>query len=207
MSLQTDLYDSIYDDVITLTNRPDLSDETAVAIRSATLSMHSRAAWPRDLQTAFVELPNGASNLTALDIQVLFPRFKGVSSIRITDVNKAPINGPDALIECVELDDIYDPVYLQLRNNIAYVGGTTLNIRNYIAAYGYLISYFAAPRVKRDEYSSWIAQLQPDSIIYQAAAIVLTTNGNEEKARSYGGMVDKQLFPELVSNFLNTIIR
>lgn len=207
MSMHTDLYDSIYQDVVTLTNRPDLSDETAVAIRSATISAHSKTNWPRDLQTAFVKLPN-VSNLSALDIQVLFPRFRGLASVRITDVNFNPINGEDGLIETVEIADIYDPIYAgQLRNNIAYVGGTTLNIRNYLSAYGYLVGYYSLPAVRRDQYSSWIAQLSPDVIIYQAASIVFSTNGNEEKARGYGNLVDKTLMPELVSNFLTTTLR
>jgi hypothetical protein len=206
MSLQTDLYDSIYNDVITLTGRPDLADETAVAIRTATLSIHGRTNWPRDLQTQLVKLPN-SSNITALDIQVLFPRFRGLASVRITDVNFSPINGPDAIIEPVEVGDIYDPIYGQLRNNIAYVGGTTLNIRNYTACYGYLVDYYSIPQVRRDAYSSWIAQLSPDAIVYQAASIVLSTNGNEEKAKAYSNMVEKQLVPDLVSNFLTTIMR
>lgn len=206
MSAQTDLYDSVVADVITLTNRPDLADETAIAVRTATISVHSSTNWPRDLQTALVKLPN-ASNITALDIQVLFPRLRGVSSLRITDVNFDPINSDDANIEIVEMDDIYDPVYKQLRNNIAYVGGTTLNVRNYIAAYGYLVSYYSLPRVRRDDYTSWIAQLSPDAIVYQAASIVFSTNGNEEKAKSYGNMYEKLLLPQLVANFLTSAQR
>lgn len=206
MSAQSDLYDSIVSDTTTLTARPDLADEIAVAVRTATLSIHNRYSWPRDLVTQLVRLPN-ASNITAVDAQVLLPRLKGLSSVRLVDAEGNPLNGEEAQIEVVEIDDTFDPIYRTLKNNIAYLAGTTVNIRSYIAAHGYLISYYQVRRVRRDEYDSWIAQLAPDVIVYQAASIVFSTNGNEEKARAYSNMVEKQFLPELVTNFLTSAQR
>lgn len=204
MSANTDLYDGIYNDVLELTKRPDLAEESLIAVRTATLSLHGRQAWPRDVATSLVKLPN-ASYLTALDAQVLLPRLKGLSTVRVCDVNFAPMESPH--VEIVEMGDIYDPVYGTLKNDIAYIAGTTVNLRTSVAASGYLIEYFQVPRANRNEYNSWIAELAPDVIVYQAAAIVFTTNGNEEKASGYQRMVDKMLFPELVSNFLTSAQR
>lgn len=204
MTWNTDLYDSIAQDVMTLTGRPDLADETAVAIRTATTSVHSRAAFPRDLRSDLVKLPN-ASFQSQLDIQVLLPRFRGVSTIRIVDTQFSPVESPE--IEIVEPDDIYDPVYRSVRNNIAYVAGTSINIRTALAASGYMIEWYQMPATRREDYNSWIAQIQPDPIVYMAAALVFTTNGNDEKAASYTRIVDRQLFPELLSNFVTSKMR
>lgn len=197
MSVQTDLFDSIYNDVVALTNRPDLSAETEIAVRTATLSIHHRASFLRDLVTKPVQLPNSAYNVT-LDIQVLLERCRGVSSIIPLGSDFAVV---DHKIDLVEIGDIYDPEYGTMKNDIAYMAGTGLNVRCSLPCYGFVVSYYQSPSTIRESYNSWIAQLAPASIIYTAAAIVLTTNGNEEKAKSYREQVQGIHFPELVSNF------
>lgn len=204
MSSQTDLYDQLLDDVITLTARQDLADESAIALRTATQTVHGAFNFPRDLVTKFVKLPN-PSFLTGLDIQVLLERFRALSTVRITDINDNPVNSPE--IDIVEIGDIYDPEYRTIKNNIAYVAGTALNIRSSISAYGYLIDFYQVPFVRREQYNSWIAQLYSDPILYLAASIVLQTNGNEEKAASYMRMYTGILLPQLISSFGQSAMR
>lgn len=196
--MSTAIFQEIYDDVVTLTGRPDLADETAVAIRTATRSIHGRYNFPRDLATELVKLPN-AIQIVGLDIQTLFPRFRTTSTVRPLDSAFAPVDSIH--IEIREIGDIYDPIYGTLLDNIAYVAGSSLNIRCLSGAYGFLVEYFKGPEVRPDYYNSWIAQLAPDAIIYQAASIVLSTNGNEEKAASYKKSVDSIYVPDLISNY------
>lgn len=204
MSVYTDLYDSVYNDVVELTKRPDLESETAIAVRTATSSIHARAAFPRDSVVQLVKIPN-SSFITSLDAQLLFPGLRGLSTVRLCDVNYDPMEFPE--IEIVEMGDIYDPIYRTLRNNIAYLAGTSVIIRSGTAAYGFVVEYFKVPSVRRDSYNSWIAQLSPDVIVHQAASLVFATNGNEEKSQKYAAIVDKMLFPELLSNYLTTAMR
>lgn len=204
MSSQEALYDSIVADVVTLTKRPDLAEEITVAVRTATLSVHMLESFPRDISTELVKLPN-AFYTAGFDIQVLFPRFRGLSTIRILDSSFAPAETP--AIEIVELGDIYDPIYGSLKNNIAYAAGTSLNVRCAVPAYGCIVEYFQLPMVRRDSYNSWIAQLFPEPIVYKAASIVLGTNGNEEKSKSYDTYCAKVLNPQLTQNFLTTAMR
>ena len=204
MSAQSDLYDQMVEDVVVLTNRPDLAAEIAIAVRTATLSIHMRAAFPRDVAVQLVKLPN-ASYVTSLDVQVLLPRIRGVSSLRVCDVNYDPLETP--IINIVEMGDIYDPEYKTLRNDVAYLAGTALNIRSSISTYGYLIEYFQVPLLRREQYNSWIAQLAPDAIMYTAAATVLATSGDEDKAAAYNKLVTTTLFPELIQNFLTSAMR
>lgn len=202
MSIQTDLYDEMLENIYTLTNRPDLEGETKLALQSATTNAHLTDAYPRDMLTVQVQLPNGANQL-ALDIPTLFPGLRGLMDIRSLDVNQQVIDaGQDRKIEIVEPGDIYDPEYGNVRNRIAYVAGDSVVIRSPIQCWGYLVDYVRAPQTRRELYSSWIAQLAPSIIWYWAAALVFSTNGNDEKARNYLNQVEKFYIPQLKSNFL-----
>jgi hypothetical protein len=204
MSAQTDLYDEILSDIITLTARPDLAEETAIAFRSAVATIHGRFNFPRDLTTVLVKLPN-ASYQTAIDIQVSLPRLRALSQLRVTDPQDNPVNSP--VIDIVEVGDIYDPVYNTIKNNIAFIGGSSLNIRSVIPASGYIIDYYLAPFTRREQFNSWIAQLSPEAIIFMAAATVFQTNGNEEKAATYLRMVENMYLPTLIANYGMSVIR
>lgn len=204
MTAATELYDDILADVLSLTNRADLESESELALRSATLSAHAIGAFPRDAVVASVPIPNGAY-IASLDAQVLFPRLRGLSSVQIMDSSLNILQDPE--IEIVELGDIRDPIYKTLRNNVAYLAGSSVSVRTAILSYGYLVEYLQMPQVRRDAYNSWIAMLCPDIIIYRAASIVLATNGNMDKSEKYGKMCDTTLKMDLVSNYLTAAIR
>jgi hypothetical protein len=191
-------------DIYALTAAPELAAETELALRSATRSVHMSASFPRDLATALIKVSTPAY-LTALDAPSLLPRLRGLSTVRLVDSAEVPMVHPH--IECVELGDIYEPIYGTLKNDIAYVAGTQVNIRTSVAAAGFLVEYFQVPLVTPDVYNSWIAQLSPDVIVWLAASKVFATSGNEEKAKSYARTVETQLMPELISNFLTTSLR
>ena len=143
-----------------------------------------------------------ASARRAISLPTLFPGFRGISKIRQLDINFQPMEiAPESAIEVIELSDIYDD-YGALKSNVAYVAGDKINIRSMIVSYGYTVTWFQAPKVRRDLYNSWIAQLYPEIILYWAASIVLDTNGNEEKAAKYMAMTQQIHIPYLKSNFL-----
>lgn len=207
MTWNTDLYDATLADVVGLTNRADLEVESAIAMRAATTNAHLTDAYFRDFAATQVQLPN-SSNQLGLDISTLFGNVRGFSTIRPIDQNFNLIApGNDSLIEIVEIGDIYDPDYGNLRTNIAYASGSTLVVRSPIQCWGYAVEWLKAPQIRRDLYDSWIAQMAPAIIIYWAAALVLATNGNEEKSRNYMNLVEKFYIPQLKSNFLLTAVR
>ena len=207
MTWQTDLYDAMLTDVVGVTNRPDLEVESAIALRAATTNAHLTDMYFRDIAVTQVQLPN-SSNQLGLDIPTLFGLVRGFIDIRPIDQSfnlLAPSQG--SKIEIVEAGDIYDPEYGNLRTSIAYASGSSLVVRSPIQCWGYAVQWTKAPQVRRDLYDSWIAQISPSIIIYWAAAIVLNTNGNEEKARSYLTQVEKLYIPQLKSNFLLSAMR
>lgn len=196
--MSTALFQEIYDQVVVLTGRPDLVDETELAVRRATRSAHSRFNFPRDVATELVKLPNAIFTVS-LDIQTLLPRLRTISQLRPLDINFAPVLGVKIPIN--ELGDIYDPEYGTLLDHVAYIAGTQLNIRCMSGAYGFVVEYFQMPDVKSATYNSWVAQLAPDAITYSAAATVFSANGNQEKAAAYTKTVNDELIPELISQY------
>ena len=181
MSFNTDLYDDTLASVLTLVNRPDIQDEIEMHFKTATTSAHLSDKYPRDLVVKPIMLPNQVAAYTsALDITNSLPRIRDISSIRALDSTGAPLETPR--IEVVEIDDIYDNQYNTIKNDIAYLGGRTLNIRTSVGAYGFLVEYYEAPNLARERYDSWIAQLNPALIIYWAAFLTWNGNGNEERA-------------------------
>lgn len=201
MSVQTDLFDGMVADIISITNRPDLADETALALRTATVNCHLSDAYARDVQVSSIQLPSPVY-VTTLNIATLFPKLRGLSLIQAMDVNYTPIAvTPDSRMEIIELSDVYDS-YGALRNNIAYIAGNQINIRCLINSYGFFVTWFNLPEVKRDTYNSWIANIYPDAILYWAASIVLDTNGNEAKAAKLMKFTQEINIPFLKANFL-----
>lgn len=202
MSFQTDLYDDMIQSINTLTNRSDLEGETAMALRAATQNAHLSDTYPRDVVTNHVQLPNSSTQV-AIDIPTAMPGFRGLIDIRGLDLNQQPLWFPGSqMIDVVEMGDIYDAEYGNIKNNIAYVSGDKLVVRYAGSVGGYILEYVRTPQTKRELYNSWIAQEAPAIIWYWAAALVLSTNGNEEKSRSYLTQVEKFYIPQLKANFL-----
>ena len=201
MTIQTDLYDELLEDIIVLTNRPDLADETALALRTATRSAHLTDAYPRDCKTSVIQLPL-QDFVTQLDLPTLLPRCRGLSRVQVLAADGSPLLfSPEHQLEVIELSDIYND-YGQLRSNVAYIAGDKLNVRTLTPGYGFNIQWFQLPDTRRASYDSWIAQLYPDLLIYWAASVVLDTNGNEDKARKYMQAVQQLHLPYLKSNYL-----
>lgn len=195
----SDLLNGIVTDVMTLVNRPDLEGEIEIAVKSATRYAHFTDFYPRDLATKIESFPS-ICNQIQLDVQSLFPRLRGFSTVRLLDVNQQPIEKPG--IELVEIGDVYDPSYRTLKNNIAYLAGTSLNVRSSVSMAGLIVEYFQAPHSRGPLYNSWIAQLYPEVIIYKAAAEVFVSSGNAEKATNYMKTVENLMIPQLKANFL-----
>lgn len=200
MSVQSDLYDSLLADIYVLTNRPDLTDETELALRSATLNAHHSDFYIRDLNTQLVQIPNSSYN-TQLDISNLFPRYRAVDTVRLVDINGAVLTDEAYDVDVLEFGDIRDPDG-KLKTNVAYAAGSSLNILTNIAVYGYLVGWYGSPSTKRTFFNSWIAQLYSPVIVYWAAAILCGTNGNDDKAVRYMKQINEVCLPFMQRNYL-----
>lgn len=205
MTWQTDLYDQMVADIVEYTARPDQQAEIEIAMRTATTNAHLTDAYFRDRITTQVQLPNSA-NQFAIDIPTMLPGLRGLIDIRPIDMNQnlLYLDGYTTAphIEIVEAGDIYDPDYGNVRPNIAYVSGTNLTIRYPMSVGGFVVEYLRSPQTRRELYTSWIAQEVPAIIIFWAAAILYSTNGNMEKAQALLKQVEQFFIPQLKQNYL-----
>lgn len=181
-----ELWDSLINDVYTITNREDLDVETALGVRNGIIRAHLCEQFPRDVQTSLITNSSISTTLFTIDTSANFPRFRTVADVKLLDVDGLAMDAPT--VEVVELNDIYEPNYPGIKKPyIAYQAGTNLNIYAACGTYGAQVQWLQSPNITRDTIDSWIAQMIPDVIIWEAAVFIWGRTGNTEKARE--GMI------------------
>jgi len=181
MSLFSDII-SGPDGVYTLTNRPDLVAETALAVRQATLAAHRCDYFRRDIQELLIS--PGSANLFQLSISSLFANWRNFAYIRPYDsIGATPAS---FFLEPMKPDAILDE-YLIEKTNVYYVAGDNLNIRLGANYDSFLVGYYSNPVLTPDaSYESWIARQQSSLIVIDASKRVLEAIGYLEAANKLG---------------------
>jgi hypothetical protein len=204
------LYAQLVADVYTLTNRPDLVAETALAIRKATLKAHNADFWVSDivvvpqltLPTAVTD-PSQASSRYVLNLNdpATFPRLRKVSYIKPyispTGMTQVPgVSGWDSLLSYgagaitqknyveVTASSVVDDYGLE-RTNYWYQAGKQVNLRIYTQVLAVVLGYWAYPDITSVAYNSWIASEYPDLIVEEAASNVFRMIGKFDEAQAY----------------------
>lgn len=183
-------YTTIYNEVINLTNRPDLADETRLAIQKTTAKLHQLDFWYKDLDEVVIgNLPQDYK--FSLDIPSNFARFRAFNYLRMLDAN----NNPQEELELISPKQVFDS-FQQERTNVFYVGGMSLNCRLANTRPAMIVGYYQYPDVGvatggvgTTTFSSWIANEYPYAIIEEAAAQVFRTIGYADAANSYGQQI------------------
>ena len=203
------LYDSLVQDVYTLTARPDLVAETAVAVRKATMKAHQADFWKSDIViNPQFTLPSPATDLTApssrysinLADPSSFPLLRKVAYIKqyIPPTGETPIitSGWDTLLsygicnsrqtnydEC-SAESVIDDYHIE-RTNYWYQAGKQVLLRIFEPVLYVAIGYYAYPNVTPATYNSWIANDYPDLIVEEAAATVFRMIGKLDESAAY----------------------
>lgn len=164
------------------TRRPELTDITAAAVRTATLRAHHTDFFPKDLTSvalpytpssaAFYDFPNiGASAL----------RLRSIKHIQCTDsVTGAPVEQ----LEYREQDDLYDSDGNR-RPHVYTLLGDTVRIYPQKPTGLATVFYYQNPNTNGLQYSSWIADAYPDELAAWAAAVVFARTGFAEMAQQF----------------------
>lgn len=188
-------FTALLDDVYTLTNRSDLVAETTMAVRAATLKCHQSDFYPRDLVESRVQF-EASANFQALAYRSLFPGFRALSYAR-----KYEDGAATCTLQPIEPSDIFDN-YNVAKENVWYLAGEVIQIRSSTAFTDLLIGFYNNPVTLPDTYSSWVADMHPFAIVFEAASQVLRAIGNLEDANSYANMARDQLMQLRNSNIL-----
>lgn len=170
----------LINEVYIITNRPDRVNETASAVRSATLKAHQVDYFYKDIFETGVAF-DAAAYVQQLDYRTILPQWRALKYLRKFDPTT---NTPGMLIKPVEPLNIFDDYSLQ-KQDVCYIAGSNLNINSSTQQQYYLLGAYMNPNVTTAGFNSWAAIDHPWAIIYEAAALVFQAIGKDEEFTKY----------------------
>lgn len=177
------LYDSILQAVYALTARPDLVNETALAIRKATMKAHCADFWKNDLTERVVAVtPLIAADTSFrynfdLTDRVQYPLYRKMNYIK--EYNATP-PGQELQFKEKDADSLLDSYSLEGINQW-YQAGMQVSLRVNKSLSNVKIGYWKYPNVISTAYDSWIAQQAPDIIVEEACAQIFKVIGKDSE--------------------------
>jgi hypothetical protein len=174
-------------EVYVLTNRPDLVAETASAIKAATLKAHKTDFYSKDIYETGISFTE-SSYKQSLDYITLISNFRALKYLRKAD-NLTDDSG--IFFTVLTPEETIDSYGIN-RTDVAYVAGRVLEVRSSTEfQYGYLGCY-VLPIITAAGYSSWVADLSPFAIIYEACRVVFKSIGYDEQSNTFTRLVAEE---------------
>jgi len=183
-------------DVYTITNRPDLVNETKLAVKAATLKMHQSDYYYRDLLEQGIAFDT-SDYTQQFDIYSVFPNYRALKYIRRYD--NSSTGAAKEFFEILTPTAILD-AYGNDRTGVAYVAGTVVNIKSFYQFQYALIGIYTNPDITDDGYSSWIADTSKYAIVFEAARVVFKQIGFDEQSTTFQALVAEQVAMLKVTN-------
>ena len=185
-------YSDIVNEIYTITNRPDLVNETASAVRKATLKMHSIDFFEQDLVTNIIAVtPSMQASIN--DTRYSIPltdasgnttRYRSLSFIR--EYNN-PLTGQEVQYEKLAADSIFDEYNVE-KQNYFYMAGSNVQLRSTKTLTQMTLGYYQYPDINSATYTSWIAVQFPYAIIEEACRAIFKMIGKDEEEQRYQAM-------------------
>lgn len=181
--------------VYSLTNRPDLTGQTLIAVQSATLSLHQMDFFYKDIfETGIVF--GTAEYIQSFEYRTLITTWRALKYLRRTDSSGASTSEP---FEIVEAEDVLD-LYKSDRTNVIYGAGEVLQIRSSTVFQYALLGCYVNPVITEAGFNSWMAKDHPFAIIYKAAADICRQIGKQEQSALFLKEVEDKKQEIRVSN-------
>lgn len=204
----TQLIDAVY----TETNRPDLVPETLQAVLEATLSLHTVDSFYKDIKSAVIIFDNPRSFVQQIDTSVL-PHYRSMAYVQKMNPNfigyeyqnqgaqrqyasaTQLINGAESYpgahsgrLKRIDIGEFIDS-YGYEKIDVWYQAGKQLNIKSCTQLSHAYLGWYAYPEVDISgsgaNFSSWIADELPYTIVYKAAAGVFAKIGEDKSWAIY----------------------
>lgn len=194
-------FQEIYDEVILITKRPDLVDQTKQKIRSATIKAHHSDFYYKDL----VEVPVQFTNIFFLQSFIpteVVPQFRMAKYIRLW---QGGIEGDvGKFLTPIQIENSLD-LYKNIKTDVFYMAGQLLQIRGACTLDKVLFGCYVNPVVTPEiSYSSWVANEQPYAIIYEAARQIFKSISYTEQANEFSGLVGEE-YAELKLSYVESV--
>lgn len=190
-------YQEIYDDVVSITNHPEMASEIATAIKASTLRTHQSDFYSRDIAEQSITL-SASGYLQTITISPSFVRFRALKYVRKWDPTGIdPLTGatgtPGIFFKKLDPDAVIDG-YGYHKNNVYYVAGTNINIRSDTPISAVLAGWYQNPIISPvGQYASWIADLVPHAIIFDACSFIFQMVAQNEQSRKFDALVAEQM--------------
>lgn len=186
-------------DVSIITNRPDMANEINLAIRSATLTVHQREFYFRDIMETGIQF-SSAEYIQSFEPKTLFPLFRSIKYLRKYDsVGQAP----GTILNRITPDQVFDDYVIDYVN-VYYSAGAEIQLKMNTQEQFMLFGCYLNPNVTSDGYSSWIADDYPFAIVYMAAAQVFKSLGADVQSNNYASLARDQLIILDTNNIIDT---
>lgn len=186
--------------VYSITNRPDMVGQTLLAIQQATLKIHRRDFFVRDIYETGIQFPS-AAYLQSLEPQTLtgtaLTRYRALKYARKTDSSGLP----GVLFDVIVPELIFDEFGYQ-RTNVVYGAGSGINFKSSTEFQYIILGCYLAPDIVEATYSSWVAADYPFAIVAEAAASIFKQVGNTDEFAAYTRMAAEEYFTVQTSNII-----
>lgn len=177
-------------EVVGITKRPDLENTNiASAIRAATLKMHQADFYPRDLLETVITFPS-AEFLQTFDYLTTIPRWRALKYLRRIDSTSNTVMEPP--LKVLTPDGLLDDYYTE-KTNVVYEAGLFLQIKCNAEIQSFVLGCYLNPDITDVSYTSWVAQMFPYAIIYEAVAMTFKMIGQAEQEGSMRVLAAEQL--------------
>ena len=175
-------YQDLVEEVIRITNRPDLQALTESQIRAATLKAHQKDFFYRDIREVGVEFETPA-HITSFRPADVMPRYRKPAYLRewLYDGTSNTEGKGGRKFDVIQTSNAQD-MYGFFKEDVYYLAGDVLQIRSSRPISHVLFGAYVLPDITPDNYSSWIADEYPYAIIHGAARAVFKAIGASEQA-------------------------
>ena len=178
-------FQTLVNEVITLTNHPELMDEIAIAVRSATLSLHQLDLFSKDKRETLVTVRKSCCTANKIDLS-LIPNLRSIHTI-------AKYCTRTCKIGCQIPKRVHIGQHLK---EFWITSGQSLEIKTSSCQKDFYLEYYANPQVMpAEDYSSWIADLYPQAVLDLACAKIYRLLRDPQTAQMYEKSVGNRATP------------
>jgi hypothetical protein len=174
-------------DVKTFTNRPDLVNETELAVKAATLKAHQSDFYPKDLYETGISW-SPVAYTQSLDYRTLIPRWRALKYLRKYDNDEGAAG---RFFTVLTPEQVLDDYGIE-REDICYLAGEQLEIKSSTEDAYMLLGCYINPNLTSAAFISWIAVEHPYAIVYEAVRSIFKMIGYDEQAAALKQEISEQ---------------
>jgi len=180
-------FTEILAEVYTITNRSDLEAETKAAVKAATLKAHMSDFYSKDIYE--VRITTDTSDyIQGIDYISIISNFRSLKYLRKYDLTNAAVG---AFLEVIEPEEVLDSYGID-RTDVCYIAGRVIEIKSSTKIDNLILGCYVLPIVTESGYASWVADLYPWVIVFEAARVVFKAIGYDEQSATFERLVGEQ---------------